>query len=165
MATPQRTPTAEQLIALEEKLGAHNYHPLDVVLTRGEGVWVYDLEGNRYLDCLSAYSALNQWHAHPRIVEAMVEQAHRLPLTSRAFRNDQLPLFYQQLLDLTGYEMALPMNTGAEAVETAVKTARKWGYTVKGIPENKAEIIVAEGNFHGRTVTIISFSTEEQYRE
>ncbi len=156
---------AEELIALEEKLGAHNYHPLDVVLTRGEGVWVYDTDGNRYLDCLSAYSAVNQGHAHPRIVQAMIEQAQHLPLTSRAFRNDQLPLFYEKLLDLTGYEMVLPMNTGAEAVETALKAARKWGYQVKGIPANKAEIIVAEGNFHGRTITIISFSTEDQYRE
>lgn len=165
MATRQDTLTADQLIELEEKLGAHNYHPLDVVITRGEGIWLYDVEGKRYLDCLSAYSAVNQGHAHPRIVEALVEQARRLPLTSRAFRNDQLPLFYQQLLEVTGYEKALPMNTGAEAVETAIKAARKWGYQVKGIPENQAEIIVAEGNFHGRTVTIVSFSTEPQYRE
>ena len=160
-----KTRSADDLIALEEKLGAHNYHPLDVVLSRGEGVWVYDTDGNRYLDCLSAYSAVNQGHAHPRIVQAMIEQARRLPLTSRAFRNDQLPLFYEKLLDLTGYEMALPMNTGAEAVETALKAARKWGYKVKGIPANQAEIIVAEGNFHGRTITIISFSTQAQYRE
>jgi ornithine--oxo-acid transaminase len=157
--------SAEELIALEEQLGAHNYHPLDVVISRGEGVWLYDVEGKRYLDCLSAYSAVNQGHAHPKIVEALVEQARRLPLTSRAFRNDQLPLFYQDLLNLTGYEMALPMNTGAEAVETAVKAARKWGYTVKGIPDNQAEIIVAEGNFHGRTTTVISFSSEPQYRD
>jgi ornithine--oxo-acid transaminase len=153
------------LIDIEERLGAHNYHPLDVVLTRGEGVWVYDVEGNKYLDCLSAYSALNQGHAHPRIVQALVEQAGRLALTSRAFRNDQLPLFYQELLDLTGFEMALPMNTGAEAVETAIKAARKWAYTVKGVPRDRAEIIVAEGNFHGRTTTIISFSSEEQYKD
>ncbi|HEC23514.1 MAG TPA: ornithine--oxo-acid transaminase [Chloroflexi bacterium] len=155
---------ADALIKLEEQLGAHNYKPLDIVLTRGEGVWVYDVEGNRYLDCLSAYSALNQGHAHPRIVQALVEQASRLPLTSRAFRNDQLPLFYKELLDLLDYEMALPMNTGAEAVETAIKAARKWAYTVKGIPRYEAEIIVAEGNFHGRTTTIISFSTEPQYK-
>lgn len=165
MATPPTTLTAEQLIELEEKLGAHNYHPLDVVISRGEGVWLYDIEGNKYLDCLSAYSAVNQGHAHPRVVQALIDQAQRLPLTSRAFRNDQLPMFYKKLLDITGYEMALPMNTGAEAVETAVKSARKWGYQVKGIPQNQAEIIVAEGNFHGRTTTIISFSTEAQYRE
>jgi ornithine--oxo-acid transaminase len=156
---------SQDLIDLEERLGAHNYKPLDVVCTRGEGVWLYDVEGKRYLDCLSAYSALNQGHSHPRIVQALVEQAGKLALTSRAFRNDQLPLFYQELLDLTGFEMALPMNTGAEAVETAVKAARKWAYTVKGVAANQAEIIVAEGNFHGRTTTIISFSSEAQYRE
>lgn len=159
------TYTARQLIDLEDRLGAHNYKPLDVVCERGEGVWLYDVAGNKYLDCLSAYSALNQGHAHPRIVKALVEQAGKLALTSRAFRNDQLPLFYEELLGLTGYEMALPMNTGAEAVETAVKAARKWAYTIKGVPENRAEIIVAEGNFHGRTITIISFSSEPQYRE
>jgi ornithine--oxo-acid transaminase len=156
---------AKELIDLEENLGAHNYHPLDVVCTRGEGVWLYDVDGNKYFDCLSAYSALNQGHAHPRIVSAMIEQVQKLALTSRAFRNDQLPLFYKTLLELTDYEMALPMNTGAEAVETAVKAARKWGYTIKGVPRDRAEIIVAEGNFHGRTTTIISFSTEEQYRD
>ncbi len=156
---------SEMLIELEEQLGAHNYNPLDVVCTRGEGVWLYDVEGNKYLDCLSAYSALNQGHSHPRIVNALIEQAQRLALTSRAFRNDQLPLFYKTLLDLTGYEMALPMNTGAEAVETALKAARKWAYTVKGVPRDRAEIIVAEGNFHGRTTTIISFSSEPQYRD
>ena len=156
---------AKTLIELEERLGAHNYHPLDVVCTRGEGVWLYDVEGRRYLDCLSAYSAVNQGHAHPRIVAALVEQAQRLPLTSRAFRNDQLPLFYKELLDLVGYEMALPMNTGAEAVETAIKAARKWAYAVKGVPRHQAEIITAEGNFHGRTITVISFSTEPQYKE
>jgi ornithine--oxo-acid transaminase len=156
---------AKALIEIEEALGAHNYHPLDVVCTRGEGVWLYDVEGNRYLDCLSSYSAVNQGHSHPRIIQALTEQASRLALTSRAFRNDQLPLFYQELLDLTGYEMALPMNTGAEAVETAIKAARKWAYTVKGIPRDQAEIIVAEGNFHGRTTTIISFSSEPQYRD
>ncbi len=156
---------SKSLIELEEQLGAHNYHPLDVVCTRGEGVWLYDVEGKKYLDCLSAYSAVNQGHAHPRIVNALAEQAKRLPLTSRAFRNDQLPLFYKKILDLTGYEMALPMNTGAEAIETALKAARKWAYTVKGVPRNQAEIIVAEGNFHGRTISIISFSTEAQYKE
>jgi ornithine--oxo-acid transaminase len=158
-------PGARALIDLEESLGAHNYDPLDVVCARGDGVWLYDVDGNRYLDCLSAYSAVNQGHNHPRIVRALIEQAGRLTLTSRAFRNDRLPLFYKELLDLTGYEMALPMNTGAEAVETALKTARKWAYTVKGVPRDQAEIIVAEGNFHGRTITIVSCSTEEQYRD
>jgi ornithine--oxo-acid transaminase len=158
-------PDSETLIALEERLGAHNYQPLDVVLTRGEGVWVYDVEGRRYLDCLSAYSALNQGHSHPRIVQALVEQASRLTLVSRAFRSDQLPLFYQQLLELTGYQKALPMNSGAEAVETAIKAARKWAYTVKGVPRDQAEIIAAKGNFHGRTTTLISFSSEPQYKD
>lgn len=157
--------TAEQIISLSDRLGAHNYKPLDVVLTRGEGVWVWDVEGKKYLDCLSAYSALNQGHNHPAIVEALVQQAQRLTLTSRAFRSDQLALFYRELTDLTGYEKALPMNTGAEAVETALKVARKWAYTIKGVPDNQAEIITAGGNFHGRTITIISFSTEEQYRQ
>jgi ornithine--oxo-acid transaminase len=151
-------------ILLEEELGAHNYAPLDIVLFRGKGVWVWDLEGNRYMDCLAAYSALNQGHCHPEILKAFAHQAGKLTLTSRAFRNDQLPLLYADLRKLTGYEMFLPMNTGAEAVETAIKAARKWAYTVKGVPDNKAEIIVASGNFHGRTTTIISFSTEEQYR-
>ncbi|NDJ77224.1 MAG: ornithine--oxo-acid transaminase [Chloroflexi bacterium] len=155
--------TSQDLIALEEQYGAHNYHPLDVVLSHGEGVWVWDVEGQRYMDCLSAYSAVNQGHAHPRIRQALVEQAERLPLTSRAFRNDQLGRFYQRLATLTGYEMILPMNTGAEAVETALKAARKWGYQVKGIP-GAAEIITCDGNFAGRTISIISFSTEEQYR-
>jgi ornithine--oxo-acid transaminase len=152
-------------IDLENLYGAHNYRPLDVVIERGEGVWVYDNEGKRYLDCLAAYSALNQGHCHPKILEALVEQASKLTLTSRAFRNDQLPLLYRELHELTGFEMVLPMNTGAEAVETAIKTARKWGNNVKGIPEGRAEIIVCANNFHGRTVTIVSFSTEEQYRE
>jgi ornithine--oxo-acid transaminase len=154
-----------ELIELEEKYGAHNYRPLDVVIQRGEGVWVYDVEGNRYLDCLSAYSALNQGHCHPRIMETLVSQAQNLTLTSRAFRNDQLPLFYQEVCELTGYEMALPMNTGTEAVETAIKTARKWGYSVKGVPDGQAEIITCAGNFHGRTLTVISFSTEPEYRD
>jgi ornithine--oxo-acid transaminase len=152
-------------IGLEDEYGAHNYHPLDVVISRAEGVWVYDIDGKRYLDCLAAYSAVNQGHCHPAIMQAMLEQAHKVTLTSRAFRNDQLPLLYKELHDLTGYDAALPMNSGAEAVETAVKTARKWGYKVKGIPEGKAEIIVCSNNFHGRTVTIISFSTDEQYRD
>jgi ornithine--oxo-acid transaminase len=156
---------SKDYIELEEKFGAHNYHPLDVVIERGEGVWVYDVEGNRYLDCLSAYSALNQGHVHPKIYNALVEQAKKVTLTSRAFRNEQLPLLYKELAEMTGYEMSLPMNSGAEAVETAIKLARKWAYQVKGIPYYKSEIIVASGNFHGRTITIISFSTEEFYKK
>ncbi|MGB9299588.1 MAG: ornithine--oxo-acid transaminase [Anaerolineae bacterium] len=156
---------AEEYIALEERYNAHNYKPLDVVLERGEGVWVWDVEGKRYLDGLSSYSALNQGHNHPRIHRAMMEQAAKLTLTGRAFRNDQLPMLAQELCELTGYEMMLPMNTGAEAVETALKAARKWGYEVKGVPDGQAEIITCEGNFHGRTITIVGFSTEEQYRE
>ena len=155
----------QDYIALEEQYGAHNYHPLDVVVHEARGAWVTDVEGIRYLDCLAAYSAVNQGHCHPKIMEAFIEQAKNVTLTSRAFRNDQLPLLYKDLHDLTGYDMALPMNSGAEAVETAVKAARKWGYTVKGIPEDKAEIICASDNFHGRTVTIVSFSTEKQYRD
>jgi ornithine--oxo-acid transaminase len=152
-------------VELENQFGAHNYHPLDIVIERAEGVWVYDVEGKRYLDCLAAYSAVNQGHCHPRILHTLMEQAGKVTLTSRAFRNDQLGPFYRELHDLTGFDKALPMNSGAEAVETAVKTARKWGHKVKGIPENKAEIIVCANNFHGRTVTIISFSTDEQYRD
>jgi ornithine--oxo-acid transaminase len=152
-------------IAIEDQYGAHNYHPLDVVIDHAQGVWVYDVEGNRYLDCLSAYSALNQGHVHPRILQTMVEQANKLTLTSRAFRNDQLPLLYKELSEMTGYEMSLPMNTGAEAIETALKLARKWAYQVKGIPRYQAEIIVFENNFHGRTISIISFSTEQLYRD
>ena len=159
------TSQAQAFIALEEQYGAHNYHPLDVVIARGEGVWVYDVDGRKYLDCLAAYSAVNQGHCHPRIMQALVEQVKRVTLTSRAFRNDQLPLLYKLLHDLTGYDMSLPMNSGAEAVETSVKAARKWGYTVKGIPKDKAEIIVCADNFHGRTTTVISFSTDEQYRD
>ncbi len=155
----------QEFIQLEDCYGAHNYHPLDVVIERAEGVWVYDVEGNRYLDCLAAYSAVNQGHCHPEILSALIEQSHKVTLTSRAFRNDQLPLLYQQLHELTGFDMALPMNSGAEAVETALKAARKWGYKVKGIPHDKAEIIVCANNFHGRTVTIISFSSDEQYRD
>jgi len=159
------TLSTQDYITLEDQYNAHNYRPLDVVITRGEGVWVWDVEGRKYLDCLSAYSAVNQGHCHPRIVRAMVEQAQRLTLTSRAFRNDQLPLLASELCALTGYEMMLPMNSGAEAVETAVKVARKWGYTVKGVPDDRAEVIVCTGNFHGRTITIVSFSANEQYRD
>ena len=156
---------AEDFIQIEETYGAHNYHPLDVVLSRGEGVWVYDVDGKKYLDCLSAYSALNQGHVHPKIRDAMIQQAGQITLTSRAFRNDQLPLLYRELSQLTGYEMALPMNSGAEAVETAIKLARKWAYKVKGIPRYDAEIITFSGNFHGRTVSIVTFSTEPLYKE
>jgi ornithine--oxo-acid transaminase len=156
---------SQELIEIEDEFGAHNYHPLDVVIERGEGSWVYDVEGKRYLDCLAAYSAVNQGHCHPRILHAMMQQACKVTLTSRAFRNDQLPLLYAELHRLTGYDMALPMNSGAEAVETAVKAARKWGYKVKGIADGTAEIIVCANNFHGRTVTIISFSSDEQYRD
>ncbi len=152
-------------IALEEQYGAHNYHPLDVILKRGKGVWVYDVRGKKYLDCLSAYSALNQGHCHPKILRAATEQSKRLTLTSRAFRNDQLPALYKKLHDLTGYDLALPMNSGAEAVETAIKAARKWAYNVKGVPKHLAEILCCTGNFHGRTTTIVGFSTEEQYRD
>lgn len=155
---------ATEFIELEEKYGAHNYHPLDVVIERAEGVWVYDVEGKKYLDCLAAYSAVNQGHCHPRIVEALKNQAEKVTLTSRAFRNSQLPMLYKKLNEMTGYEMILPMNSGAEAVETALKAARKWGYTVKGIENDKAEIIVCSNNFAGRTISIISFSTEDQYK-
>jgi len=152
-------------IELEDKYGARNYKPLSVVLSEGKGVWVWDVEGKKYLDCLSAYSAVNQGHCHPHIVKAMVDQAQKIALTSRAFRNDKLGLFYKKLVDLTGYERVLPMNSGAEAVESAIKIARKWAYVTKGVPRYEAEIIVAAGNFHGRTVTIVSFSTEDFYRE
>ncbi|WP_049733492.1 ornithine--oxo-acid transaminase [Rhizobium ecuadorense] len=156
--------TSEKLIATEQRLGANNYKPLDVVLTRGEGVHVWDTDGNRYLDCLSAYSAVNQGHCHPKILAAMVEQAGRLTLTSRAFRNDQLAYLYEELAALTGSHKILPMNSGAEAVETAIKAVRKWGYEVKGVPEGQAEIIVCADNFHGRTLSIISFSTDPDAR-
>lgn len=152
--------TSAELIATEEKLGAHNYHPLDVVLTRGEGVWVWDVDGNRYLDCLSAYSAVNQGHCHPKIAAAMAEQAQLLTLTSRAFRNDQLPLFYEEICALTKSHKVLPMNSGAEAVETAIKAVRKWGYEVKGVPADRAEIVVCANGFHGRTIAIVGFSTD-----
>jgi ornithine--oxo-acid transaminase len=155
----------QEYIEFEEHYGAHNYHPLDVVIQRGEGVWVYDVEGKKYLDCLSAYSALNQGHVHPTILAALQEQASKVTLTSRAFRNDQLGLFYKELSELSGYEMSLPMNSGAEAVETALKLARKWAYVVKKIPRHQAEIITCAGNFHGRTITAISISTEPLYRD
>ncbi|MBZ0200711.1 MAG: ornithine--oxo-acid transaminase [Ignavibacteriaceae bacterium] len=155
----------KEFIEMEEKYGAHNYHPLDVVLQKGEGVWVYDVEGNKYLDCLAAYSAVNQGHCHPRIINALKNQADKITLTSRAFRNDQLPFLYKELCELTGYEMVLPMNSGAEAVETALKAVRKWGYKVKGVKEGEAEIIACTNNFAGRTISIISFSTEAQYRD
>jgi ornithine--oxo-acid transaminase len=138
----------QDFIEIEEKYGAHNYHPLDVVIEKADGVWVYDVDGKKYLDCLSAYSAVNQGHVHPKILEALIEQAKKVTLTSRAFRNDQLPLLYKELSEMTGYEMSLPMNSGAEAVETAVKLARKWAYVVKKVPRHQAEIIVAAGNFH-----------------
>ncbi len=144
--------------------GAHNYHPLPIVLSHGEGAWVWDIDGNRYLDCLAAYSAVNQGHRHPAIVAAAKEQLDRITLTSRAFHNDRMGPFLHQLCDLTGYDKALPMNTGAEAVETAIKAARRWGYRVKGVPPGTAEIIVCHNNFHGRTTTIVSFSTEEAYQ-
>ena len=155
----------QQYIEMEETFGAHNYKPLDVVLTRGRGLWVWDVEGNKYMDCLSAYSAVNQGHCHPKIAQTMIEQARRLTLTSRAFRNDQLGLFYKELCELTRSHKVLPMNSGAEAVETVIKAIRKWGYKVKGIPHDRAEIIVCENNFHGRTIAIIGFSTEAQYRD
>ena len=152
-------------IELEELYGANNYQPLDVVIEHAEGVWVTDVDGNRYLDCLSAYSALNQGHVHPKILKALIEQASQVTLTSRAFRSDQLALFYKELSELTGYQKSLPMNSGAEAVETAIKLARKWGYVVKSIPHYKAEIITVAGNFHGRTITLISISTEPKYKD
>ena len=151
-------------IALEDRYGAHNYHPLDVVVERAEGAWVYDTAGRRYLDLLAAYSAVNQGHCHPAILSAMIEQAGKVTLTSRAFRNDQLPLLLRDLHELTGFAMALPMNSGAEAVETALKAARKWGETVKGIAPGRSEIVVCANNFHGRTIAIVGFSSEPQYR-
>ncbi len=155
----------QNLIEIEDQWGAHNYHPLDIVVERAEGVWVYDSAGKRYMDCLSAYSALNQGHAHPKILAAMIEQARRVTLTSRAFRNDQLPLFCRELAEMCRMDMVLPMNTGAEAVETAIKAARRWGYKVKGIAADRAEIVVCANNFHGRTTTITGFSSEPGYRD
>ncbi|MEM0951256.1 MAG: ornithine--oxo-acid transaminase [Cyanobacteria bacterium P01_H01_bin.74] len=156
---------AEDYIALEEKHGANNYHPLDIVIAEAKGCWVTDVSGKRYLDCLSAYSALNQGHCHPKILNTLLQQAKAVTLTSRAFRNTHLPRLYEKLHQLSGLDQALPMNSGAEACETAIKMARKWGYTVKGIPENTAEIIVFNNNFHGRTISIISFTTETQYKQ
>lgn len=156
---------SQYFMDLEDRFGAHNYHPLDVVVESAKGIWVTDVNGNRYMDCLSAYSAVNQGHAHPAIAQAMMEQIGKVTLTSRAFRNDQLGPFYQELCELTGFERALPMNSGAEAVETALKAARKWGYKVKGVPEGQAEIIVCKNNFAGRTITIVGFSTEAQYQD
>jgi ornithine--oxo-acid transaminase len=156
--------SSSDFIASEQRLGAHNYQPLDVVLTRGEGVWLWDVDGKKYLDCLSAYSAVNQGHCHPRILQTMIDQASRLTLTSRAFRNDQLPLLYEELAELTGSTKILPMNSGAEAVESAIKAARKWGYEQRAIPEGEAEIIVCADNFHGRTISIVSFSTDPMAR-
>ncbi len=159
------TPTTDDFLQQADRWGARNYAPLPVVISRAEGVWVWDVEGNRYLDCLSAYSAVNQGHCHPRIVETMRQQAGRCTLTSRAFQNDQMGPFLEKLCNLVGYDKALPMNTGAEAVETAIKTVRKWGYKVKGVADDAAEIIVCANNFHGRTTTIVGFSTEDQYKD
>ncbi len=156
---------SKHFIRLEDDFGAHNYHPLDVVIQRAEGVWVWDVEGNKFLDFLAAYSAVNQGHAHPEIRKALIEQSDRVTLTSRAFRNDQLGPLYKEIHELTGYKRMLPMNTGAEAVETAIKAARKWGYKVKGVPDGKAEILVFTGNFHGRTTTIVGFSDDDQYKD
>ncbi len=156
--------TADYLAEVD-RYSAHNYHPLPIILSRGEGAWVWDIEGKKYLDCLAAYSAVNQGHRHPAIVQAAKQQIDRLTLTSRAFHNDQMGPFLRELCDLAGYDKALPMNSGAEAVETAIKAVRRWGYRVKGIPADRAEIIVCENNFHGRTTTVVSFSTEESYRE
>jgi ornithine--oxo-acid transaminase len=162
---PQSATLAADLIGVEDRWGAHNYRPLDVVVEKAEGVWVHSVDGQKYLDCLSAYSALNQGHCHPKIMQALFDQASRVTLTSRAFRNDQLPRFCEELARICGMEMVLPMNTGAEAVESALKAARRWGYTKKGIPLDQAEIIVCDNNFHGRTTTIVGFSSEPLYRD
>jgi ornithine--oxo-acid transaminase len=156
--------TMTDIIEKTERFGAHNYHPLPIVIARAEGVWVEDTDGNRYLDMLSAYSALNHGHRHPKIIRALKEQADKVTLTSRAFHNENLGIFYEKVAALTGKRMVLPMNTGAEAVETALKAIRRWAYQVKGVPDNQAEIIVCEGNFHGRTVTVTSFSSSEEYK-
>jgi len=165
MATATPLTATDSIIELEDEWGAHNYHPLDLVVAHARGAWVTDVEGNRYLDCLSAYSAVNQGHCHPRLLATFVEQASRVTLTSRAFRNEQLGAFCEELATLCGMEMVLPMNTGAEAVETAIKAARRWGYTKKGIAEGRAQIIVFENNFHGRTTTIVGFSSEPAYKK
>ena len=154
----------EDLIREVQHYSANNYYPLPIVIEKGEGAWVYDVEGKKYLDMLSAYSALNQGHRHPRIINALLEQANKITITSRAFHNETMGPFLNKLCEISGYEKALPMNTGAEAVETALKAARKWGLIKKGVPENQGEIIVCDNNFHGRTITIVSFSTEEQYK-
>ncbi|WP_429874145.1 ornithine--oxo-acid transaminase [Fictibacillus sp. NRS-1165] len=154
----------ENIISKTEQFGANNYHPLPIVISKGEGVWVYDPEGNKYMDMLSAYSAVNQGHRHPKIIQALKDQADRITLTSRAFHNDQLGNFYEKVTELTGKNMVLPMNTGAEAVETAIKTVRRWAYDVKGVPANQAEVIACEGNFHGRTMTAVSMSSDEEYK-
>lgn len=159
-----QTKTSQEIIDQTQEYGAKNYHPLPVVITKADGVWVEDPEGNRYMDMLSAYSAVNQGHRHPKIIAALKEQADRVTLTSRAFHNDQLGPWFEKICKLTNKEVALPMNTGAEAVETAVKTARRWSYDIKGVPENKAEIIACEGNFHGRTMTAVSLSSEAEYQ-
>ena len=156
---------ADKLIKIEDRFGADNYHPLDIVIKKAEGIWVEDVEGNRFMDFLAAYSAVNQGHCHPRLLKALRRQAAKVTLTSRAFRNDQLPFFCQEVCELTGFEKVLPMNSGAEAVETAIKAARKWGEKVKGIKKDKTEIIVCADNFHGRTTTIVGFSTEDQYKD
>ncbi len=157
--------TTQEIISLTERYGARNYHPLPVVIARAEGVWVWDPEGNRYMDMLSAYSALNQGHRHPRIVQALKDQVDRVTMTSRAFHNDRLGYFYAAVARITGKRMVLPMNTGVEAVETALKAARRWAYRVKGVPRDRAEVVVCEGNFHGRTLTVVSFSSDEYYRK
>ena len=157
--------STQSFIDLENEFGAHNYEPLDIVLARGQGVWVWDVEGNKYLDMLASYSALNQGHCHPRILNALIEQAKKLTLVSRAFRSDQLGPFYKEICEMTHSHSVLPMNSGAEAIETALKAARKWGYQIKEIPDDMAEIIVCANNFHGRTITIVGFSTEKQYKE
>ena len=162
---PTATPAPADLIRREDRLGAHNYKPLDVVIHRAQGAWVWDTQGRRYLDGLSAYSAVNQGHCHPRIIGALTEQAQQVTLTSRAFRNDRLADFYETVTRVLGFEAVIPMNTGAEAVETAIKLARKWAYRTRGVPENRAELIVMDGNFHGRTTTLVSFSSEAQYRD
>jgi ornithine--oxo-acid transaminase len=164
-AASQTSSRTDELIEIETHWGAPNYKPLPVVIERAEGVWLYDVDGRRYMDCLSAYSAVNQGHAHPRILQTMIEQAHKVTLTSRAFRNDQLPLFCQEVAELCGMEMVLPMNTGVEAVETAIKAARRYGYRIKGIAEDRAEIIVCANNFHGRTTTVVGFSSDAEYRD
>ncbi len=163
-AASTSTACTQEHLELADNYGAHNYHPLPIVIERAEGIWVWDVEGNKYMDCLSAYSALNQGHCHPRLVATLKEQADKLTLTSRAFNNDQTGPFFKELADLCKMEMVLPMNSGAEAVETAIKTVRKWGYTYKGVAKDQAEIIVFDNNFHGRTITIVGFSSEEAYK-